>query len=163
MSRFRAMWLLVVVALAGCGLLPADPVPADGPQTATECEPPLAFEGETTIAELGLADAIPNVGGDATRRGVILITRDTVTWEEFAPPGAPAAVPAGQMLCVTWEDGSGLATLLHQRFNGELGARSDVADSVGFPLAPIVVGLAVLLLAIAVSWLAFRRDAPHAA
>jgi hypothetical protein len=154
--------LLLAVVLAGCGLLPNDPPPADGPQSVTECEPPLAFEGETTIADLGLVDAIPNVADDATRRGLIVITRDIVTWEQFAPPGVAAEVPAGQLLCVTWADGSGMATLLHRPFAGAVG--DPAAETEGFPTAPILVGLViVVILLVAASWLAFRSDAPPAA
>jgi hypothetical protein len=153
---------MAFVVLAGCGLIPNDPAPADGPLPVADCEPPLAFEGETTIAELGLADAIPNVGGDAARLGMIRITRDTVTWAEFAPPDVQAAVPEGQVLCITWDDGSGLSTLLHRPFHGGIGAPADEGGSGEIPLTAIVVGLAVVLL-VAVSWLSFRREAPPSA
>jgi hypothetical protein len=167
MSRRAATCILAVVVLAGCALVSnvpdpaADPgvapgAPADGPQSRTECEEPLAFEGEATIAELGLADAIPNIADDATRRGLIRITRDMVTWEQFAPPDAPMVIAGGQLLCITFEDGTGIATLLHEPFAG-IAAEAPM-ERVEFPLAPIAI-VAVILLVAAVSWLAFRREA----
>jgi len=72
-----------VVILAGCGLVPNDPAPVGGPQSRTECAAPFAFQGQTTIAELDLVDAIPDIpADDATREGAIQVTRDTVTWEQ---------------------------------------------------------------------------------
>jgi hypothetical protein len=162
MRARHASWVLLALVLAGCGLIPSvqevpegvavpEPVPF-----VSECEPPLAFEGETTIAELGLVDAIPHMTDeDATRRGLIKITRNTVAWEQFAPPEVPPVVPAGQMLCLTFDDGTGsLATLLHRPFVG-FGAEAP-AERLELPLAPILVAL-VILLAVAVSWLAFRQ------
>jgi hypothetical protein len=154
LALMRSRWFVVpTVALAGCGLLPNDPQPADGPPSRTECLEPLAFEGEATIAELGLVDAIPNIAGDATRRGMIRITRDVVTWEQFAPPNVPAAVPAGQLLCITFDDGTGMATLLHRPFGGV--ADGPVGEAFELPITPILVALTILLV-VAMSWLAFR-------
>ena len=124
----------------------------------TDCEPPLVFEGDTTLQELGLGD-IQGLGPEATRRGLIRITRDTVTHEQFAPPNVPVAVPEGQLLCVTWPDGGGMTMMLSEPFGIE--ARAPAADG-GLPLAPILVGLAVVIVA-AISWFAFRREAPPAA
>ena len=59
MGRPTSCWLLFAVVLAGCGLVPNDPDPAAQPGLVSDCQPPLAFEGETTIAELGLVDALP--------------------------------------------------------------------------------------------------------
>ena len=77
-------------------------------------------------------------------------------WEDFAPPGVPAVVPEGQLLCVTWRDGSGLSTLLHEPFGRpgiDVGAIGGVADS------PVLIGMGVVLLVVAVvSWLAFRGE-----
>jgi hypothetical protein len=159
MTRIRGPWPLAAsLVLAGCGLVPNDPVPAAGPQSLTDCEPPLAFEGDATVADLGLADAVPNIGvADATRPGRIQITRDTVTHEQFAPPGAPVVVPEGQLLCVTWPDGSGFTTMLGEPFAGV--AEAPLANA-GAPslLTPILVGVGALLL-VGISWMAFRREA----
>lgn len=107
------------IALAGCAsgtvVDAPDPTPArDGP-IVTDCLPPFAFEGETTLGAIGLGD-IPGLGEAATRRGLVRITRDTVTWAEFAPPDTPRLRPDGQMVCVTWPDGSGMSTLLETPF-----------------------------------------------
>ena len=161
----RWRWLLVVVVLAGCGLVPNDPMPepipglVKGGRVLSACEPPLAFEGETTIAELGLVDAIPGVGDDAMQRGLIQITRDPIPWEEFAPPDVPPAIDAGQMLCATWNDGSSMSTLLHRPFRAA--GDGPTVEPVDIPFGPIVVGVVVLLV-IAASWLLFRRAAPPA-
>ena len=152
-------WVVAALLIAGCGLVPNDPAPAVDPALPiTDCEPPLAFEGETTIAELGLVGI---VGDDATRRGLIQISSGSVTHEEFAPPGAPVVVPEGQLLCVTWPDGSGMSMMLPEPFVA--GVAPDIAaDDPGIPLTPILVGLAILLVA-AISWIAFRREAKPSA
>jgi hypothetical protein len=162
MTRAVAIAVVATFMVGACSLVRNDPavVPGgDGPMV-TECEPPLAFEGETTIAELGLADAMQLDEVTASRRGEISITRDTVTWQEFAPPDVPAVVPAGQMLCITWPDGTGMTGLLSVPFPAA--AAEGGPDAAGaFPVVPILVGFA-LLAAVALSWLAFRRDAPAA-
>jgi len=155
----RALAAGVALLLTGCGtLLPNDAVPDvdPGPQEITDCEPPFVFEGETTMAELGLAQIL-EIGATATRRGSVVITRDIVTHEQFAPPEAPVVVPAGQLLCLTFPDGSGVSMMLPEPFPL---ADEDAGDGSGpgaVPLTPILVGAAVLILA-AISWLAFRRE-----
>ncbi len=148
---------LVVIVLAACGLVPNDPAAVDGPQFVGPCTAPFAFEGETTIAQLGLVDAIPNITeDDATRRGTIRVTRDAVPWEEFAPPDAPPAVATGQLLCVTWDDGSGMTTMLHRPFVTQ-GRDPDGGPATSGPsAAPLFFAVAILVIAGA-SWLAFRR------
>jgi hypothetical protein len=165
MSRWLAARLLAasLLLLAGCGLMPNDPVPAKvegpgDPQLASGCEPPLAFDGETTIAELGLADSNPGLGDSATRQGRVQITQETFTWEEFAPPDVPAAVPEGQMLCVTWADGSGMSMLLPEPFPSRPAEGDGLAASI--PWAAILAGVAIALV-IGASWFAFRREAPR--
>jgi hypothetical protein len=153
---------LVGILLAGCGSVPAQAVPAEpglaaGQPAVTECLPPLAFEGEATIAELGLE--IPGLGAQATRPGTILITENLVAWEQFAPPDVPAVVPEGQMLCVTWADGSGMTTLLAEPFPGRGADPIEEAGSVEVPWAAILVGVAIAVV-IGASWFAFRREAP---
>ena len=152
-------WSLAALLIAGCGLVPNDPAPdVDPALPITDCEPPLAFEGETTIAELGLVGIL---GDDATRRGLIQISSGTVTHEQFAPPGAPVVVPEGQLLCVTWPDGSGLSMMLPEPFVvGE--APDNAADDPGVSLTPILFALVILLL-VAISWIAFRREAKPSA
>lgn len=144
----------VALLVAGCGFLPPnDPEPAvDDPAAGltTDCEPPFVFEGESTLADIGLGD-IPGIGDAATRQGVIRITRNVISHEQFAPPEVPVVVAEGQHLCVTWPDGSGMSMLLAEPFGEEPGG--------GLPVAPIVVGV-VLTFVGAISWMAFRREAP---
>jgi hypothetical protein len=161
-----AVGIAAAILLAGCGMLFGKVAPqgvaepaVDGAPLVTDCEPPFAFEGETTLAELGIENDV-GTGEETRRRATIRITRDFVTHAEFAPPGVPN-VPAGggQMLCVTWDDGSSMATLLSQPFAGDVPVADDdqAATEGGVPLAGLLVGLAILIVA-AVSWLAFRRE-----
>jgi hypothetical protein len=156
----RAVLTLFAVLASACGLLPPnDPGPAvPEPQRVTDCMPPFAFEGDTTLAAIGIGD-LDGIGQEATRRGSIRITRDTVRWEQFAPPDVPPGpIPEGQMLCVTWPDGSGLNALLPEQFDGpERDADPASAAADDLPVVPILVFVAVVLV-IGISWLAFRRE-----
>ena len=150
--------LFGVIWVAGCGLLPStDAQPAVDPQNRTECVAPLAFSGETTLAALGLCD-LPGGAGDANRPATIRVTQETVAWEDFAPPGVPPAVPEGQLLCVTWADGSGMTTLLHEPFNPPLDRLAAPAPESARPPVVPLVAVAALVVVAAVSWLAFRRE-----
>jgi hypothetical protein len=154
----KAVVLLLFVGTAGCALVPPmDPEPALAPQAVTDCSPPFAFEGETTLAAIGLGD-IEAAQGEANRRGSIRITQHTVPWEAFAPPGVPPVVPEGQLLCVTWPDGSGMSTMLTEPFArpGSDGAEAN-GTTEALPVLPVIVAFVLLLLA-GVSWLAFRRE-----
>ncbi|HSJ00298.1 MAG TPA: hypothetical protein VLA59_07930 [Patescibacteria group bacterium] len=119
--------------------------------------PPFVLHEETTLGALGLAQ-FEGMGIELEQRGTVRITEATIRWEDFAPPDVPAVVPEGQLLCVTWPDGSGLATLLHEPF-GQPGTDVGPIDGVGESPALIGVGAVMLLVAV-VSWLAFRYDGP---
>jgi hypothetical protein len=114
------------------------------------------YDDDATIAELGID--MPGMGPDRTRRGHIRITRDTITHEEFAPPGAPIAVAEGQVLCIEWPDGSGMATMLDQRWGGPTAVDLALAEGQGAPEL-LIVGLVAMVIA-AASWLAFRHERP---
>lgn len=122
----------------------------------TDCEPPFAFDGDASIAELGLGPALPGVEGQLNIRGRIRITRDTVRAQDFLPPGAPALVEEGQLLCMTFDDGSGMSLMLPVPFPLDGGAGTARID-VDWALM-IVIGLAAIAI-IGVSWMAFRRSA----
>ena len=70
-------------------------------------------------------------------------------------------MPEGQLLCVNWPDGSGMSMMLPEPFVvGE--APDDAAADPGVPLTPILFALAILLV-VAISWIAFRREAKPSA
>ena len=161
-SSMASVALLVV----GCGPIPTDaPGAPDVPEPdvglVMDCEPPFVFEGETTIAELGLDHQFPGIGDHATRRGTIRITRDTVTHDEFmppgVPPGAPPVVQEGQLLCLTLPGGAGMTAMLREPFGAEAEGAAEGGPRDGLPVAPILAGLSLILVG-AVSWLAFRRE-----
>jgi hypothetical protein len=152
----------VALLIVGCGLVPIDaPGAPDVPEPdvglVMDCEPPFVFEGETTIAELGLDHQFPGIGDHATRRGTIRITRDTVTHDEFMPPGVPAVVEEGQLLCLTLPGGAGMTAMLREPFGAEATRAAEGGGGDGLPVAPILAGLSLTLVG-AVSWLAFRRE-----
>jgi hypothetical protein len=149
-----------VIALAGgCSLLPFDPTPDPeaGPGLVGDCNPPLVLEEETTLRTLGLAQFEGMGAAELDRRGTVRITAATVRWEDFAPPDVPAIVPEGQLLCMTWEDGSGMSTLLHEPFAGP---GFDLGSPAGgeTPIAALIGAALVALLVAAASWFAFRRE-----
>ena len=120
--------------------------------------PPFVLHEETTLGALGLAQ-FEGMGLELTRRGIVRITEATIRWEDFAPPDVPAVVREGQLLCVTWPDGSGLSALLHEPFGQPgigVGALVGVGES---PVVLIGVGVVMILLVV-VSWLAFRGEEP---
>ena len=154
--------LATALLLCGCGPLPAaEPDAGVWEPAVLDCEPPLVFEGDSTIAQLGLADAVLADAATESRRGSIRVTGNTVRWEDAVPPNVPARFPEGQMLCITWEDGTGMSTLLPVRFGAD-GVEGPVQSETSLPVVPIVVALAFGLIA-GLSWLAFRREAPPSA
>lgn len=146
--------LAATVLLAACSTLAperADPEAGDQPAGFQDCEAPYAFDGETTMAALGLGDA----GPDAARPGRIRITQDTITHEEFAPPGAPVHIPEGQVLCVTWADGSGMAMMLAEPWR----APAEPDGDASVPLNAAILGvIGLVVVGGAISWIAFRSD-----
>jgi hypothetical protein len=123
----------------------------------TECRPPFVLHEETTLGALGIGQ-FEGMGPQLNRMGSVPPTEAAVRWEDFAPPDVPAVVPEGQLLCVTWPDGSGLAALLEKPF-GEPGIHLGRGGDDGPPITLAGVTF-VALVVVGVSWLAFRRDDP---
>jgi hypothetical protein len=159
-------WLPAIAAgilLTACGALlapdlgaePGDDAPGDGFQ---DCEPPYVFEGDSTIAALGIEPE--GMTHELTMPGHIRITRDTITHEEFAPPDTPVFIAEGQVLCIEWAGGDrgGMAMMLEERWEPP-GMLDPVAGERPGPIALLALG-AALALGAGVSWLAFRHRPP---
>jgi len=147
MLRYFGVSIVMVGLLSGgCSALlgPGDPpdVPDQGPGRAMECTEPYVFAGRSSLAALGLAD----LGGpNANRIGTVWIT-------EGAAP----------VLCVEWEDGSGMVTILDEPFRPPLAQPGAGSAPHPSPVAFGAIGL-ILAISIVVSYLAFRRRRPSAA
>jgi hypothetical protein len=148
--------LVPLVLAGGCGLVPFDPTPDPeaGPGLVGDCTPPFVLDEETSLGALRIAQ-FAGLGPDLARPGRIRITEATIDWEDFAPPDVPPIVSEGQLLCVTWADGSGMSTVLHEPFGG---VGIGVGVAIGAPAVLVGVGIGALLLVIVVSWLVFRRE-----
>jgi hypothetical protein len=151
--------LLVIVVAGGCGvvdLAPATPEPER--QSITDCAQPFVLNQETTLAAIGLDD-LPGIRDrEAVRRALIRVTRAATPWEAFAPPGLEPVVAEGQMLCITWADGSGLSMLLAEPFG--VAAEEPGPGTGSTWVLPAIVAAALLAL-IVISWLAFRDRGPN--
>jgi hypothetical protein len=157
--RLLAALATLAIGLSACSGLVTDDV-VDGPTAPFgECPPPYAFVGEATLAELGLSRMFGPP--DSSRRGTVWITRDTVSPDFGAPPGAPGGGgPEGQALCVEWPDGSGMSTTLTEPWQPP---STDVEPTAGDGVPVGAVGLLIAAAVIVtVSWVAFRRE-PRAA
>ena len=153
---WRAAVVIVATALSGCSAMVTPDAVEGRPAPFGECPAPYAFVGETTLAELGLSEMFGPP--DSNRRGTVWITRDAVSQDVFAPPGAPVGQgPEGQALCVEWPDGSGMSTTLSEPWRP---AAADAGPAVGDGGVPVgLIGLIVaVLVVLVVSWLSFRRD-----
>lgn len=154
----RLLGLLALpVALAGCGTA-RGAVPIVNPVDASAMEPcnqaPLAFNGTSSLAALGLADQLGG-GPDANKPGHVWITADPIVPEGWgAPPGAPPP-EATRFVCVEWSDGSGMAGSIGPEW--QLPADLAVAaEDLGAPLRAIGV-LGLVLVGVVISVIAFRR------
>lgn len=146
----------VLITLAGCGTA-LGAVPIVNPIDASAMEPcnqaPLAFNGTTTLAALGLADQVG--GPDANKPGHIWVTADPIVPEGWgAPPGAPPAPPM-RFVCVEWQDGSGMSGSIDLAWQPPSGLATADADG-GAPLRAVGV-LGLVLVGIVISVIAFRR------
>jgi len=152
----------MVVLTAGCSLLRFDPTPDPeaGPGLIGDCMPPFALHEETTLGALGIAQ-FEGLGAELNRSGTVRITQATVRWEDFAPPDVPAVVPEGQLLCMTWPDGGGMSTLLHEPF-GQPGFDPAEDEGSGGPAVVLVALGAAVLVVLGVSWVAFGRAGARA-
>ena len=148
--------LLSACAAAGVGV---DAVGVDRPAPFPECGTgPYAFVGRSTLAAIGISSTGE---AEAGRTGTIWVTAEPVDPDLVGQPMAPGepVAPPARWVCVEWPDGSGMAMPIDDGWEppgSVLGAEgsSDPAPPIG-ALALAVGALAV----IAVSWLAFRREA----
>jgi hypothetical protein len=149
--------LVAIAMIAGCSLVPFDPTPDPeaGPGLVGDCMPPFVLDEETTLGALGLAQ-FEGMGADLVRRGSVRVTEATLRWEDFAPPGVVPLVAEGQLLCITWPDGGGFTTLLHEPFRQDGFPLAAAESGDGPPVALLVAAVAVIV--VGVSWLAFRRE-----
>ena len=160
MTRMRglARWLcvLAVVVLAGCGIARAA-VPIVNPIDPSAVDPcnqaPLAFNGTTTLAALGLAQQMGN-GPEANRPGHIWITADPFVPEGWGGPGAPPPEPM-RFVCVEWDDGSGMSGSIDLDWQLPSGVAVEEPDD-ELPLGMIGM-LGLLVAGVVISFLAFRR------
>lgn len=150
--------------LAGCagtvGLDAAVPIPAGevaAPAGFPGCQADeFDFVGRGTLRGLGLHVATDVPPPDIDRVGMIWVTHDLMP-HDFGPPGGP--VEMTRMLCFEFADGSGGSGWSVDptwRPPAMAGAASDrVSD--GGPSPSMLAAAVVVLLALAVSVLAFRR------
>jgi hypothetical protein len=108
-----------------------------------------AFAGRTSLAALGLADLWPEAA-----------TRDGNIWVAAGPPDplkfVPEPAPTGRILCLLFEDGSGLTATVEDDWEPpEPAAATDGNDAA--PWLILLMGVAVLA---GVSVVGFRRRAP---
>lgn len=161
------MLAVVLLLIAGCSLvLPqsgqvvAQPGVAPGePMMFPECQAAeLAFAGESTLAAIGLGEFAG--GPDANKVGMIWVTAGPVAMPGPGGPGMPAPVPEGRMVCVQWQDGSGMAGTIPDDWVPPVGdavvGSSEATEDPPIGVLVLVGGAAILIGA---SVLAFRREA----
>lgn len=154
----RVLGVVAVVLLAGSGTAHAA-VPIVNPIDPNAMDPcnqaPLAFNGTTTVAALGLADQFGG-GPDVNKPGHIWITADPFVPEGWSAPGEPPPPPM-RFVCVEFDDGSGMAGSIDPNWQmPSLLSGGEAEPDEGPPLATIgMVGL--LLAGVVISILAFRR------
>jgi hypothetical protein len=138
-------------ALGGAAA-PGDPAPFPECQTDQ-----YAFAGVSTLTALGMND----FGPDSGKPGMIWITANPVDQSDMVPPGG-VPPPPSRMVCVQWQDGSGMSTTIPDDWEMPPGAGVTVAgedaEAGGVPLAMLAL-LAGAILLVGVSVVAFRRDA----
>jgi hypothetical protein len=154
-----AVGLTAGMLLGGCGTAivggPAGPVPAPdvgGPfPECTNVE--LAFSGRTSLAAIGLGEF---GGPDANKPGMIWVTAAPVSFGPAPAPGGPGGEPPDdRLVCVQWDDGSGMAGPVPDDWQppGALDVEQPAASGPPVALIGLLVGAAVVA---GVSYLAFR-------
>jgi hypothetical protein len=148
---------------AGPQAVPVGPVAAPAELMFPECQGvELAFQGETTLAALGLDEALGG-GPDASKVGLIWVTAGPVEMDVIPMPvGKGELPPAQRMVCVQWPDGSGMMSQVDDTWQppsildgGDGGALSAGGSGPPLGLVALVIGAVVL---IGVSVVAFRRE-----
>jgi hypothetical protein len=155
-SAISGLVLSTGLALSAC--LPTvttiGPVPEAAP--FPECmEAPLAFQGETTLAAIGLAEFVaPN---EASQAASVWVTAVPVSL------GGPGEDASDRIVCVQWPDGSGMAMPIPDDWAPPNLLDGDLADEAtdGPPIGLLAVSIGIVLV-IGISFLAFRREAPVA-
>lgn len=158
LRRWYAAVVLPIALLAACqsigGAAVADPAIAG---MGCEQSETFLFSGETSLAAIGLGDDF-GAGPDAQRIGMIWVTAEPVNM--MGPGPLPAGVDAQleRMVCVQWQDGSGMAGPLPPDW--EPPGALDLDAAVGAAEPPLVlIGLLVAVALIAgVSFFAFRSE-----
>ena len=142
--------------------VPARPAVAPADPMFPECQgAELAFEGETTLAALGLNELAG--GPEASKVGLIWVTAGPVEMDMGPMPVGKGEIPAAQrMVCVQWPDGSGMMGPVDNAWQppslldgGDGGALTGEGSGPPLGLVALVVGGAVL---VGVSVFAFRRE-----
>jgi hypothetical protein len=141
-------------ALGGAAA-PGDPAPFPECQTDQ-----YAFAGVSTLSALGMNE----FGPDSSKSGMIWITANPVAQPGMVPMGG-VPPPPSRMVCVQWQDGSGMAGPVPDDWEMPQGVGVTVAgagaEAGGVPLAMLAL-LAGAILLVGVSVVAFRRDASAA-
>jgi len=156
--RWYPAVVLPIALLAACqsigGAAVADPAIAG---MGCEQSETFLFSGETSLAAIGLGDDF-GMGPDAQRIGMIWVTAEPVNM--MGPGPMPAGIEAQleRMVCVQWQDGSGMAGPLPPDW--EPPGALDLDAAVGAAEPPLVlIGLVVAVALIAgVSFFAFRSE-----
>lgn len=146
-------WLVV----GGCAVVaPVGEAPPGG--VITECDgAQLAFAGEATLAEVGLADFIgPEEAG---RRGFIQITAGPIVPEGMQ--GGRVGLEPARWVCVQWPDGGGMGGTIPDDWQlPEVVQAAPVADEAaedGLPVLPIAL-VALVAAAVGITVIAFRGE-----
>lgn len=151
----RTLWPILLLLLAGCGLAAEGGVSGPLPDLpGCDQTDQFAFVGETSTAALGLGD----FGADSSRVGMVWVTADRVDMDMGAPPGVgePAHGELSRMVCVQWDDGSGMSGPIDDDWQPPAAAAPPLTPG-EFPMAPVAVGVLLALL-IGASVLAFRGE-----
>ncbi|MEA2651802.1 MAG: hypothetical protein QOI85_1523 [Chloroflexota bacterium] len=150
MTRAIALAALLTACSFGLGTEVGGPQPNIG--MGCDQAQQFAFTGRTSLDALGLNEF--GGGPDSGRIGQIWVTADKVQMDVGpAPPGAGLAEPT-RMVCVQWDDGSGMAGPVADNWRLPVTAEPPATP---FPIAPIAVATMIATL-IGVSLLAFRRE-----
>ena len=150
--------MATLIALAGCGTARgAVPIvnPIDSSAMPPCNEAPLAFNGTTSLAALGLSDQVGG-GPEASKPGQVWITADPIVPSDWGVgPGGQPPPPPMRFVCVEWNDGSGMSGSIDMGWQLPTGFATDQPDD-GPPLGTLGL-LGMLVAGIVISVLAFRR------
>ena len=115
----------------------------------------FSFAGEATLDQLGLGAAAS--AADATRPGVIWVTRDPVDVGRSLSRAAGFEPDVSRFACVEWPDGSGLGIAVEDGWEPPAPGPGDLATTGGDLPTPLIVLLLAAALVAGASYLAFRQ------